>query len=119
MTDQEKQTLKSELMKEILEEINGQNIKDASITALKTVREQWFRCDDKKQRYYESIMAKVFPQSYWKVWDLIRLSTCYICGEKYVRNLRDTEFANYAADKLCQTIYDLRVEFNDKYGKGE
>lgn len=119
MTDQEKQMLKSELMKEILAEIHKKEIKDSSQTTLKIARNKWFRTTEK---YGDSTMQTVFNSnsklySAYKIWEAVSKLTCNICSEKYVRNLRDTDFANYAADKLCQTIYDLRVEFNEKYGK--
>jgi len=123
MTEQEKQQLKAELMKEIISEINNRNLKakDTTSTALATVREKWFRCDNKKNRYTGSIMAKVFDtidsSAMHRVWELSHKLTCYICGEKRINDLKDTEFANYAADKLCQTIYNLRKEYIEKANK--
>lgn len=114
MTDQERQQLKTELMEEIKAEINSNNlkIKDTTVTALATVRGKWFRCDNKKDRYSGSVMGKIFDvYTFHKVWQLTHKLTCYICGENRINNLKDTDFANYAADKLCQTIYDLRVEY--------
>lgn len=120
MTDQEKQQLKDELMKEVLSELNRLEDKDHSKQALQEVREKWFK-GKKMNRLstftYESTMEKAFGKYIpWKVWDEVRRITCRICGAGRLTNLADTTFANYAADKLCQTIYDLRVEYMEKYG---
>ncbi len=118
MTEQEKQQLKAELMKEIFEEINSKNlkIKDSPQTALKTVREKWFRNNDnKKDKYSTSIMATSFDiHIQHRIWEAFTKLTYYINGEKVIRDLKDTDFANYVADKLCQTIYDLRKEYIEK-----
>ena len=42
---------------------------------------------------------------------MIRKLTCYICGTSYVRHLSGNEKANEIAEKLCQTVYDLRMEY--------
>jgi len=117
MTDQERQQLKNELMKEIIAEIKEQNIKtkDKTATALAVTREKWFRCNDKRNKYQNSVMGKAFDTidsaAMHKVWELTHKLTCYICGEKRINDLKDTDFANEVAEKLCQTIYDLRVKY--------
>ena len=92
-------------------------------TALAATREKWFRCDDKRNRYTGSIMGKVFDKidsaAMHRVWEITHKLTCYICGKNRIRDLQDTDFANHIADKLCQTIYDLKVEYLEKVGESE
>ncbi len=123
MTDQEKQQLKDEIMKEVLAEMNKLEDKDHSKQTLQEVREKWFKgekLNSLSTSTLESTMEKVFGRFVpWKVWDEVRRITCRICGVGRLTNLEDTKFANHVADKLCQTVYDLRVEYMEKCGEGK
>lgn len=46
----------------------------------------------------------------WAIWEKIRTITCYVCGKSYVRQLKDDDRADEAADKICALVYDLAME---------
>ena len=46
-----------------------------------------------------------------EVWETIRKLTCVICGKQYVRQLANVENADEIAEKLCQFVYDLKIDF--------
>ena len=110
MTEKEKQEIIDELSKRFLDE---KLAKEDVQAVLKNPREKWFRTDTKNPN---SIMRQAFDGDgvvAWQVWESIRRLSCKICGKQYVRQLLDVENANYVAEKLCQFIYDLRMEVKD------
>ena len=72
---------------------------------------KWFRDEDGKA--YNSKMTQATGDAYcsWQIWELIRRASCVCCGVQYVRQLRNEEKANEIADKICQCIYDLAMEY--------
>lgn len=90
------------------EEIKQQG---GSKSALKNVRNKWFRLPDSSK----SPMFNIFgPVVYWQVWDSLLRLTCLICGCRYARNLDGCAHAEEVAEALCQTIYNLRAQANKK-----
>ena len=114
MTEQEKKELLDELEKRMYEKYKGCLIKEDVATTLKTPREKWFK--DENGHGTHSLMTEAFDSSIisWQVWETIRKLTCVICGKQYVRQLANVENADEVAEKICQYIYDLKVEFNQK-----
>ena len=80
-------------------------------TTLKAPREKWFK--DENGSGANSLMADAFDSSIisWQVWETIRKLTCVICGKQYVRQLANVENADEIAEKLCQFVYDLKIDF--------
>ena len=112
MTEQEKKQIIEEVEQSILEKMKGTVVKEDTHSVLKKTREKWFTLNDSS---YSSIMYKIFGSYvYWAVWDCIRKLTCFICGTSYVRNIKDTEFANEVADALCATVYDFAIRYREQ-----
>lgn len=86
------------------------NIKDVA-TVLKEPREKWFK--DENGHGSNSIMSEAFGSSIiaWQVWETIRKLTCVVCGKQYVRHLKEEDNADEVAEKICQFVYDLKMEF--------
>ena len=111
ITPEEKEQLKAEIMADIKEEFKGTLLKEDTQSVLAEVRHKWFGNSG-----YAGKMIDVF-ESYtaWKIWEAVRKLTCLTCGEGYVRRLSGKEdTANGVADKLLQTVYDLRKTYLDK-----
>lgn len=68
---------------------------------------------DKNGNRRSSLMMDAFDSSIisWQVWETIRKLTCVICGKQYVRQLANVENADEIAEKLCQFVYDLKMDF--------
>ncbi len=111
MTEQEKKELLDELEKRMDEKYKGCLIREDVATTLKAPREKWFRDENGIGR--GSLMANAFDSSIisWQVWETVRKLTCVICGKQYVRHLANVENADEVAEKLCQFIYDLKMDF--------
>ena len=112
MTEYEKQQLVDEIEERLLSKMKGTVIKEDTANVLKEPRKKWF-CDSASNS--QSLMFKVFgTYIYWCVWDCIRKLTCFICGTSYVRNIKDTEFANEVAEALCQVVYNYAIQYREK-----
>ena len=111
MTEQEKKELLDELEKRIDEKYKGCLTREGVATTLKVPREKWFR--DKNGNRRSTIKMDAFDSSIisWQVWETIRKLTCVICGKQYVRQLANVENADEIAEKLCQFVYDLKMDF--------
>jgi hypothetical protein len=111
MTEQEKKELLDELEKRIDEKYKGCLTRKDVATTLKVPREKWFRDENGNRR--SSLMMDAFDSSIisWQVWETIRKLTCVICGKQYVRQLANVENADEIAEKLCQFVYDLKMDF--------
>ena len=48
-----------------------------------------------------------------EAWEAIRKLTCAVCGVRKVRELKNVEKSPVVAEKICQYIYDLAVEFKE------
>ena len=116
MNEDEKKALLDELEKRFEEKYKGCLIKEDVFKPLKEPREKWFNGPNGGGG--NSLMAEAFDSSIiaWQVWETIRKLTCVICGKQYVRQIAGIEEALEIAEKICQYIYDLAVEF--KEGKG-
>lgn len=111
MTEQEKKELLDELEKRMDEKYKGCLTREDVTTTLKVPREKWFK--DENGGGHNSLMSEIFdsPIISWQVWETIRKLTCVICGKQYVRQLANVENADEVAEKLCQFVYGLKIEF--------
>ena len=116
MTEQEKNEILDELEKRIDQKYKGCLSKEDTQSVLKQAREKWFQKPIKGSLgVRESLMHKLFGNIiYWQVWELIRKLTCIICGCQYVRHLAGCDYAEEVAEKLCQTVYDLKKEYEGR-----
>lgn len=55
----------------------------------------------------------------WEAWEAIRKLTCAVCGVRKVRELKNVEKSPVVAEKICQYIYDLAVEFKEEMKNGK
>ena len=114
MTEKEKAEILDELEKRIDTKYKGCLSKEDTQGVLKSVREKWFH-NPRKRSNWDTPMHKLFGNIiYWQVWELIRKMTCIICGMQYVRHLAGGKEAEEIAEKLCQFIYDLKVEYDGR-----
>nr|DAJ57031.1 MAG TPA: Protein of unknown function (DUF1700) [Caudoviricetes sp.] len=114
MNEDEKQAILDELEKRFEEKYKGCLTREEVSKPLKEPREKWFR--DENGGGGKSLMAEVFDSGIiaWQVWETIRKLTCVICGKQYVRQIAGIEEAPEIAEKICQYIYDLAVEFKEE-----
>ena len=110
MTEQEKQEIIEELEQRLDRKYKGILSHEDVGSVLKVPREKWFR--DENGGGHNSLMAEAFDNSIvsWQMWEMIRKITCVICGKQYVRHLSGVKDADEIAEKICQFIYDLRME---------
>lgn len=114
MTEREKAEILDELEKRLDQKYKGCLSREDTQSVLKQAREKWFTRDVFSNKP-DSPMHKVFGNIiFWQVWELIRKLTCIICGRQYVRHLSGCKYAEEIAEKLCQFIYDLRIEYEGK-----
>lgn len=120
MTEQEKAEIIAELEKRIDQKYKGCLSREDTQAVLKEAREKWFHNPRSGMNYKDSPMHKLFGNIiYWQVWELIRKLTCIICGKQYVRHLVGCPGAEEVAEKLCQFIYDLKVEYDRRAEDGK
>ena len=114
MTEQEKAEILDELEKRIEKKYKGCLTREDVATVLKEPREKWF-VGSVGSKSNTSPMYEVFGNIiYWQVWELIRKLTCVVCGRQYVRHLSSVSYADEVAEKICQFIYDLKMEYSSK-----
>lgn len=117
MTDQE---LK-DFIRQAVNEAVGQMPRTAHTPRLlEPTHTKWFR--DERGNCPNSKMGIAFLRDgvrTSKVWDHVRPICTAICGKDTVRqvSIDDAEFINGVADKICQLIYDAKVEFNSRKRK--
>ena len=113
MTEQEKNEILDELEKRMEKKYKGCLSKEDTQSALSKPRNKWFR--DENGNGSGSLMAEAFDSSIisWQVWETIRKLTCVVCGKQYVRHLSEVDGADEIAEKICQFIYDLKMEFKE------
>lgn len=113
MTEQEKNEIIDEVEKRIEKKYKGYLSREDTQAVLKNVREKWFTHETMSHK--DSPMHKVFGNIiYWQVWELIRKLTCIICGCQYVRHLAGNKYAEDVAERICQFVYDLKIEYEAK-----
>ena len=113
MTDQEKNEIIDEVEKRLEKKYKGCLSREDTQSVMKNTRDKWFNHDSIRGK--DSPMHKVFGNIiYWQVWELIRKLTCIICGCQYVRHLSGCDYAEEVAERLCQTVYDLKVEYEGR-----
>lgn len=112
MTEQEKNEILDELEKRIDKKYKGCLSREDTQSVLKESRNKWFR--DARGVGTDSPMAHAFGSSIisWQVWEAIRKLTCAICGKQYVRHLANINYADEVSEKLCQFVYDLKMEYS-------
>lgn len=110
MTEQEKKEIIDELEERLEAKYKGIISREDIATTLREPREKWFR--DASRGGHNSLMAQAVGSSItsWAIWEKIRTITCYVCGKSYVRQLKDDDRADEAADKICALVYDLAME---------
>lgn len=114
MTEQEKVEILDELEKRIDQKYKGCLSREDTQSVLKQAREKWFKREPFSNKP-DSPMHNAFGNIiYWQVWELIRKLTCVILGCQYVRHLSGNKYAEEVAEKLCQFVYDLKVEYDGK-----
>lgn len=82
---------------------------------LEPTHTKWFR--DEHGNCSNSKMGIAFHRDgvrTHQIWDRVRPICTAICGKAYVRQVSvdDAEFINAVADKICQLIYDSKLEFD-------
>ena len=114
MTEQEKNEIIDEVEKRLEKKYKGCLSREDTQSVLKNVREKWFH--NPSERFnWDKPMHKIFGNIiYWQVWELIRKLTCIICGWQYVRHLSGCDYAEEVAEKLCQCVYDLKIEYEGR-----
>lgn len=110
MNEQEKQEIIAEVEASIMEKMKGRVIREDTQAVLSKARHKWFKYSVSKKSADSPMYAVFGTYTYWAVWEMIRKLVCFICGVGYVRNLENKADADEIADKLCQFVYDLRVE---------
>ena len=118
MTEQEKTEILDELEKRIDKKYKGCLTKESVGLVLKEAREKWFEGDHRYSN--SSFMSNAFGSSLiaWQVWELIRKLTCIVCGKQYVRHLEYVPYAEEVAEKICQFIHDLKMEYKEGDNNG-
>lgn len=113
MTEQEKNEIIEEVERRLEKKYKGCLSREDTQVVLKNAREKWFTRDAIRGK--DSPMHKVFGNIiYWQVWELIRKLTCIICGCQYVRHLSGNKYAEEMAERICQFVYDLKIEYEGK-----
>lgn len=119
MTDQERAALKAEIMQEVADRFAGVAIREDTQGVLADVRRKWIqgpagtwaqKASKTPSPFYEAFGPIIF----WRMWENIRRLVCLAMGVGYVRQIKDPETASELADRLCQTLYDFRMELNER-----
>lgn len=107
MTEQEKQEIISEIKKYFRE----QGMTANAYNCLDDVRSKWFR--ERRRGDEDSPFEKAFDSTNaaLRVWENIRRLTCIMCGKTHVTELRNDPYAEEICEKLCQFVYDLKMEY--------
>lgn len=113
MTDEEIKAMIDDAVAKALKEQIPQ--KEFTPRLLSPTHIKWFR--DEKGNASNSKMGKAFHGDgvrTYQIWDRVRPICTAICGKAYVRqvSIDDAEYINEVADKLCQLIYDSKIEFD-------
>lgn len=112
MTDQERKEIIAEVTAILEEKYKNENMKDNLKVALSVPRKKWFR-DVNGKHSQDTLMDMAFSGTnvkVWSVWDTIRRLTCYACGERYVKRLDFIEKADEICDRICELVYNIRME---------
>lgn len=119
MTEQEKKEIIEELESRFEKKYKGSLFKEDTQTVLKVPREKWFRSENGGGS--GSLMAEAFDNTVisWQIWEMVRKLTCNICGKHYVRHIAGDEHAEEIAERICQLIFDLRMEYKGGVNNGE
>lgn len=89
---------------------------------LEPTHTKWFR--DEHGNSASSKMGKAFGGDGVRtaqIWDHVRPVCTAICGKAYVRqiSLDDAAYINEVADKICQLIYESKLEHDQRKGKAD
>lgn len=111
MTENDIEKIVNEVESRLEKKYKGNLAKEDVGTVLKEPREKWF---SNQAHASKSLMAAAFGNTRvaWQVWELIRKLTCVVLGKQYVRHLSNEPNAEIVAEKLCQYIYDLTIEYS-------
>jgi rubredoxin len=114
ITEAEKLEILDELEKRLDGRLKKIPEREVSGRILKAPREKWFCSADgyrRKSLMGEAVGSGVMAQ---EAWEAIRKLTCAVCGVRKVRELKTVEESPVVAEKICQYIYDLAVEFKEE-----
>ena len=93
-------------------------VKEFTPRLLEPTHTKWFR--DENGNASRSKMGEAFDGDgvkTYQIWDKVRPICTAICGKAYVRQVsrEDADYINDVADKICQLIYDSRIEFKEMH----
>lgn len=119
ITEAEKLEILDELEKRLDGRLKKIPEREVSGRILKAPREKWF--SDTDGYCGTSLMGEAFGSgpTAWEAWEAIRKLTCAVCGVRKVRELKTVEESPVVAEKICQYIYDLAVEFKEEMKNGK
>lgn len=104
---------------EVKKQLEQTQIKKNTPRLLSATQSKWFRGTNGSAS--DSIMGQVFDHDgvrTYRIWDNLRPIMTAICGKACVRQIStdDEQFINDVADRLCQMIYDARLEYKRMKG---
>lgn len=104
---------------EVKKQLEQTQIKKNTPRLLSATQSKWFR--DEHGCASTSKMGKALGMDgvrAYRIWDCIRPIVTIVCGKSYVRQVstEDEQFINDLADRLCQMIYDARLEYKRMKG---
>ena len=77
--------------------------------------------DDEQENRRKSLMGEAVGSGVMaqEAWEAIRKLTCAVCGVRKVRELKTVEESPVVAEKICQYIYDMAMEFKEEKKDGK
>lgn len=101
---------------EVKKQLEQAQIKKNTPRLLNATHSKWFRGTNGTSS--DSRMGQVFDHDgvrTYRIWDCMRPILTAICGKAYVRQIStdDEQFINDVADRMCQLIYEARLEFKE------
>ena len=115
MTDEELKAYIDDAVQNAVAKQNPQ--KEFTPRLLSPTHTKWFR--DENGNANRSKMGKAFHGDgvrAYQIWDRVRPICTAICGKAYVSqvSIDDADFINEVADRICQLIYDSKIEFDKR-----
>lgn len=110
MTDIEKQEIIAEVESSVMAKVAKKYGREDTKIVLKKPREKWFGNRDTRYKVCPPMREAFGAFIDYQVWEIIRQLTCFIMGNKYVRQLSGDAKAEEVAERICQFVYDFRNE---------
>jgi hypothetical protein len=114
MTEVEKNVVKSEIIEELQKkyDIVPKKQHRRFVRSLKV----WITGAN---RFKDSPFYEAFgPVAYYRAWEHIRGLATLICGESYVRDIEDIDYADDLANELCEFVYQKRIDYIKEHENG-